>query len=242
MKKSFVLDTNVLLHNAAALGAFADNEVVIPIDVVEELDQFKTLSNELGRNARYVVRELDRLRTAGNPREGVPLEHTGGTVRVVLQPGSLEGTGLSPAITDNRIISVALELHRKGVHVVFVSKDMNARIKSDALGIRTEDFEQQKVDIDTLYSGWKEVRCPGDLIDSIHGHKSVPRGDIELLPNQFAVLRDEANPKHTALARCTPDGKLIMLLRNGDLRPMGVAARNMELSRTEQVKKSVRAS
>jgi PhoH-like ATPase len=228
MKKSFVLDTNVLLHNAAALEAFADNEVVIPIDVVEELDQFKTLSNELGRNARWVVRELDRLRTDGNLREGVPIKNTGGTVRVVLQPGSLEGTGLSPEITDNRIISVALELHRKGVHVVFVSKDMNARIKSDSLGIRTEDFEQQKVDIDTLYSGWKEVRCSGDVINDLYGHKSIPRNGIDLLPNQFTVLRDDSNPKHTAMARCTSDGKLIMLLRNGDLRPMGVAARNME--------------
>ena len=94
MKKSFVLDTNVLLHNPAAIESFADNEVVIPMDVIEELDRFKAQNNELGRNARQVIRMLDRLRGEGSLRDGVTLKETGGTVRVALEPGSLEGTGL----------------------------------------------------------------------------------------------------------------------------------------------------
>ncbi len=230
MKKSFVLDTNVLLHNATALEAFADNEVVIAIDVIEELDHFKAQNNELGRNARYAIRELDRLRLEGSLRQGVPMKASGGSVRVVLEPGSLEGTGLSPEVPDNRIIGVAYALMRKGQPVIFVSKDINARIKSDALGIKTMDFEKEKVDIDTLYTGWKEQRVRGDLIDQLYGHKALARDllGIELYPNQFAILRDENNPKHTAMSRCTPDGKSVMLLRNGENKPMGIGARNME--------------
>src|SRR5438067_11467109 len=82
--KHFVLDTNVLLHNPAALFLFADNEIHIPFDVIEELDKFKTNSDDLGRNARTVIRHLDRLREAGNLSEGVPVPETGGAVRVVL--------------------------------------------------------------------------------------------------------------------------------------------------------------
>lgn len=227
MKKSFVLDTNVLLHNAASMESFADNEVVIPIDVIEELDTFKTQNNELGRNARQVIRMLDHLRIKGNLRDGVPVGEAGGSVRVELKVGSLEGTGLSSSVADNRILSVAHELNKAGKPVIFVSKDINARIKSDSLGIRTMDFEKQKVDIEQLYSGWKELKASGDIIDDVHA-KKVVANTFGLLTNQCAVLRDEANPKHTALVRCIPEGKEIALLRNGDLHPMGISARNME--------------
>ena len=81
MRKSFVLDTNVLLHNPAALTAFADNEVVIPIQVIEELDQFKKGNDDLARNARTVIRTLDRLRARGRLSEGVPWDTTGGRSR-----------------------------------------------------------------------------------------------------------------------------------------------------------------
>ena len=228
MRKSFVLDTNVLLHNPAALESFADNEVVIPMDVIEELDNFKAENNEMGRNARQVIRKLDRLRTLGSLRDGVPIKETGGSVRVVLQPGSLDGTGLSPAVPDNRIISVAYELQTKGQKVVFVSKDINARIKSDALGIRTMDFEKQKVDFETLYAGWREVACAGDVVDALYGRRPISNGPFELIPNEFGVFRDEANPKHSALARAATDGKTVSVLRHGDAKPMGVSARNME--------------
>src|SRR6476646_9036240 len=82
--KHFVLDTNVLLHNPNALFMFAENEVIIPFDVIEELDKFKTGTDDLGRNARTVIRHLDRLRQAGNLSEGVKVPENGGIVRVVL--------------------------------------------------------------------------------------------------------------------------------------------------------------
>jgi len=228
MKKSFVLDTNVLLHNAGALGAFEDNEVVIPMDVIEELDKFKSENNELGRNARQVVRELDTLRTRGRLSEGVPMKETSGTLRVALQPGSLNGTGLSPNVPDNRIISVAYELHSNGKPVTFVSKDINARIKSDSLGIRTMDFEKQKVNFDELYTGWREVTCNADFMAKLSRPRGVPVGESGLLPNECALLTDEANPKHTRLGRCTADGKNLVALQYDNLQPMKISPRNME--------------
>jgi PhoH-like ATPase len=228
MKKSFVLDTNVLLHNPAAIESFADNEVVIPMDVIEELDRFKGQNNELGRNARQVIRTLDRLRSQGSLRDGVTLKETGGAVRVALEPGSLEDTGLRINVSDNRIVAVANAIKNSGRPVIFVSKDVNARIKSDALGIKTMDFEKEKVDFDTLYGGWREVSISGDTIDQLYARKLLPTDGFGLIPNEFGVLRDAANPKHTALARCAPDGKSISLLRYGEMKPMGVAARNME--------------
>src|ERR1700743_3093893 len=115
--KHFVLDTNGMLHNPSALFMFADNEVVIPFDVIEELDKFKTGNDDLGRNARTVIRHLDRLREAGNLAKGVAVPETGGLVRVILpQEQTLTG-GLFIDSPDNRIISIALMLQKQGKRV-----------------------------------------------------------------------------------------------------------------------------
>ena len=95
--KTFVVDTNVLLHNPNAIFMFADNEVVIPFDVIEELDKFKAGTDDLGRNARAVIRHLDRLRETGNLAEGVSIGTSGGHIRVILE----ESQKLSPGLTAN---------------------------------------------------------------------------------------------------------------------------------------------
>src|SRR6266480_1223531 len=170
-EKHFVLDTNVLLHNPAALFMFKDNEVVIPFDVIEELDKFKTNNDDLGRNARTVIRHLDRLREAGNLSEGVRVPETGGLVRVILEEDQKLCPGLTVNTPDNRIICTAFALHREGKRVVFISKDINARIKSDTLGITTEDFEAQKVDFEHLYTGWREMKAPAAMISRLYSEK-----------------------------------------------------------------------
>src|SRR6266403_1553381 len=95
--KTFVVDTNVLLHNPNAIFMFADNEVVIPFDVLEELDKFKTNTDDLGRNARTVIRHLDHLRALGNLSLGVPIAQTGGRLRVLLE----EDQKLCPGLNSN---------------------------------------------------------------------------------------------------------------------------------------------
>src|SRR5262245_59638391 len=171
--KHFVLDTNVLLHNPNALFMFADNEVVIPFDVIEELDKFKAGTDDLGRNARTVIRHLDQLRQKGNLSDGVAVEQTGGRVRVILEEDQKICPGLTANTPDNRIICTAKTLADDGKRVVFISKDINARIKSDALGLTTEDFEAQKVDFDKLYTGYREIDVPAAIIDELFRQKQV---------------------------------------------------------------------
>jgi PhoH-like ATPase len=199
--KHFVIDTNVLLHNPNALFMFDDNYVIIPFDVIEELDKFKVGSDDLGRNARTVIRHLDHLRSLGNLAEGVAVPQTGGHVRVVMEQDQKLCPGLSANTPDNRIICCALALRDQGNRVVFITKDINARIKSDALGLVTEDFEAQKVDFDRLYSGWRELTISHAQIDQLFSAKQLHLDAPNLVANEFLLLKDEQDPGHTALSR-----------------------------------------
>ncbi len=208
--KCFVLDTNVLLHTANAIESFADNNVILPMAVIEELDTFKTRSDEVGRNARQVTRALDSLRSRGNLREGVPNDH-GGLVRIVSSRLLHEETGLDVDNADNRIIKVAYALHKQGKTVIFISKDINARIKADALGLEAQDFEKQKVNFDEMYQGYREVLVPTQVVDDFYKLKSYVLENEVVLPNEFIILIDETNPKHTGIGKVQADGKLVHL-------------------------------
>lgn len=228
MTKSFVLDTNVLLHNAQALFSFADNEVVIPIDVLEELDHFKTENTDVGRNARATARELDRLRSKGNLAQGVQVEQTGGSVRIDMKSEVCPDTGLREDTADNRILSVAGRLKNEGRTVIFVSKDINARIKADALGIKAMDFEKQKVNFDELYAGWRTVKVPGTGVDAFYSNRQIALPDGDYHPNEFVLLTDETDEKHTALGRVSKQQDQLVGLNFPEAKPWGIAARNIE--------------
>ena len=226
--KHFVLDTNVLLHNPNALFMFADNEVVIPFDVIEELDKFKNGTDDLGRNARTVIRHLDRLREAGNLSDGVSVKETGGRVRVVLEEDQKLCPGLTANTPDNRIICCAYTLHRQGNRVVFISKDINARIKSDTLGITTEDFEAQKVDFDKLFTGWRELKVPASVIDELFAKKQVKLDVADLVANEFVLFRDEQDDSHTALARAKGEPGMVAPVRHRRGPVFGILPRNLQ--------------
>lgn len=235
--KHFVLDTNVLLHSPSCLLGFGANTVVIPVDVIEELDKFKGLNDELGRNARSVIRVLDRARVEGSLREGARINEDGGRIVVDLKPVFLIESGLRDDTPDNRIISVAYRLMRDGHDVTFISKDVNMRVKCDALGIPAEDFETDKVPAmdEGGYRGWRALECSAGDIDDLMERRqaTLPGLSQPLHPNEVLLLRDAHNPKHTALARprrgSTQNGHL-------ELRPfespsdaiMGISPRNLE--------------
>jgi PhoH-like ATPase len=225
--KHFVLDTNVLLHNPNALFMFKDNEVVIPFDVIEELDKFKSNTDDLGRNARSAIRHLDRLRQAGNLSEGVPIDRTGGRLRVILEEDQKLCPGLTINTPDNRIICCAFGLQQEGKRVVFISKDINARIKSDALGIVTEDFEAQKVDFEHLYTGWREMAVAGEAIDRLFREKQLEVAGQDLLANEYVLLKDERDPSHTAIGRYRGDG-LVLPVRPRRGPVFGIMPRNLQ--------------
>ncbi len=202
MKKVFVLDTNVLLHDPAAMLRFQDNDVVLPITIIEELDRFKKQAETTGRNARQASRTLDELRQKGHLIQGIPI-NGGGSLRVALcdrktlqeLPPELEGDR-----GDNAILAVALEMKRQcDVPVVLVSKDTNLRIKADALGLVAEDYETDRVDIQELYTGMTEVMVRADQMDELFQQGEISL-EGEFFPNQALTLIDVTSPDHTALA------------------------------------------
>lgn len=226
-KKYFVLDTNVLLHNAQAINSFADNAVVLPIYVLEELDRFKARNDELGRNARLVIRTLDRYRSKGPLSDGAPND-SGGVVLVPLSPPKdLRLSGLENR-ADNRIIGTAYRLHEEGREVIFVTKDINARIKAAALGLTSVDFEKQKVSIEELYSGWKEIQTDGKAVDRFYSQRHLDFDVENLFPNQFVLLKDGANEKHTALARVRKEQGRLTALSTSSEHVWNISPRNMQ--------------
>ncbi len=230
MKKQFVLDTNVLLHTSDCINSFGDNEVILPIEVIEELDRFKRHADEKGRNARQVIRSLDKLRVKGKLGEGVPLEN-GGILKIFIYQDVQDTLKeLSSDIVDNRIIRTAYYLKKNGGNrVIFVSKDINARIKADALGLEVMDFEKQKINFDEVYSGWYSIQLSSKEIDRFYENRVLPAcSEWELHHNQFVRLEDESNPKHSALGKYLAPMEKIVPLFHRKTQPWGIQARNME--------------
>ena len=229
MGKIFVLDTNVLLHNSAALTSFTDNQVVLPIEVIEELDEFKKDNDEKGRNAREAIRRLDNFRRKGKLRDGVATEG-GGLIKIMTNVdfSKAKELGLSSNIVDNRILMTAYVLQKEDQKVIFVSKDINARVKADVIGLRAMDFEKEKIDFDRLYAGWKELKLPKQDIDKFYAKGALETESKNFEPNEFALLVDAQNPKHTAIARYDHKKSRLEPIRFGGKEIWGVNARNKE--------------
>jgi PhoH-like ATPase len=201
--KTFVIDTNVLIHRPDAILSFRDNEVVIPLWVLEELDHLKTYSDERGRNARQAIRFLDEAGKKGSLSEGVKIEN-GSVLRVGLSYSKDIPAGMIEDKPDNKIIMTAYALQTQGKTVFFVSKDINARVKATALGIKAVDYEKQKVNIDKLYSGFTEIDITPENLRSLREmrrlewHEAYP-------PNHYVIFNDRAH-NDSALSRFNPVG------------------------------------
>jgi PhoH-like ATPase len=230
MKKIFVLDTNVLLHDPRAIFSFEENDVTIPIVVIEELDKFKKGIDEIGRNARQVSRILDDFRQKGKLSQGVPLEG-GGSLRVELNHQSPQylPNELIATKADNRILATALNLKHDDLPVVLVTKDTNLRIKADALGLRAEDYESDTITITELYSGETELLVEPGAIDAFYAKgEFTPPVDTTHYPNQFVLLKNNANPSQTALARFNQQKHAMVPVTNTKHGVWGINAKNKQ--------------
>jgi PhoH-like ATPase len=229
MKKLFVLDTNVLLHDPRAINSFQDNDVVIPIVVIEELDKFKKGVDEIGRNARQVSRILDEYRQKGNLSQGVRLD-CGGELRVELNHQSPQHlpSELIATKADNRILATALNLKHDNLPVILVTKDTNLRIKADAVGLRAEDYESDTIMIDELYSGEMELAVEPGAIEEFYAKGELPAADPKPHPNQFALIKNIANPSQTALARYSQQKQALVPVLSVKHGVWGITARNKQ--------------
>jgi len=231
MRKNFILDTNVLLHDPYAFDAFEDNNVIIPIYVIEEIDTFKKQQDELGRNARTVSREIDRYRREGSLSAGVALRG-GGVLRILFAPVS-SGIPLhlrSNHQKDDLILAVALRIKNseRDIPAVFVTMDTNLRIRADALGIAAQDYEKGHVRHQEVYTGHEELFVPADLMDRLHREGSVELPSADLVANQYLTLKNETNPGHTAIARVLGTGEGLAPVRPPDRPIWGIKPRNRE--------------
>jgi PhoH-like ATPase len=200
MAKNFVLDTNVLLHNPASLFSFADNTVVIPFTVIEELDHFKSVSDKKGMHARQVLREIDSLIKKGALNKGAKMSN-GGKMRIVFAPEKMEMPDMETDLMDNKILSVALEIQKDGETVFFISKDVNARIKAYALGLKTQDYEKQKVEYTNLFKGWRNIETTDEQLSELYSNGFFEPKGITLFENEYAAVTVKDSKDKPALCK-----------------------------------------
>lgn len=188
-KKTFVIDTNVLLYDPESMHQFPGNDVVIPLTVLEELDAMKRLPNELGKNSRAVIRYLDTLKDLGqgNLHIGVKIPNES-QIRIQLDIKSDYQHNFSLAINDNRIIMAAYLLQEKGEAVVFVSKDIASRLKAEAVGLEAEDYERLKFSYDHLHKGLTHIELPKHDIDLFYKDGTISYQADSLNNNEYCVM------------------------------------------------------
>jgi PhoH-like ATPase len=234
MQKAFVLDTNVLVHDSESVFQFADNKVIIPMSVIEELDDIKKYRDHIGYNARRAARNIDELRKKGNLLTGVEINEKGLLKVIPEKAGGEWPAGLNKHKKDNLIIKVACDLSETEKKVIFVSKDLNARIKADVLGIEVQNYEKEKVEFKAFAKGWVELSLEPGLIDKFYKEKKLnldeikASSDLQLFPNCYFLLKDSASQNKSAIGKYAHKSGEILPLKY-DLKPVwGINALNLE--------------
>ena len=225
--KYFVLDTNVLLHNPESLYAFDEHNVVIPLVVIEELDRFKSSSDKKGKHARSVLRSIDRMVQKGALlNKGAKLKN-GGRLIVTLETGKAI-PNIDSTLNDNKILALALELQNQGKRVFFISKDLNARIKSEVLGISANDFDKERIEYQNLHKGWRELTLPSKEFQLFaKEHISPVHIEWGLLPNECLCVKNADDPKQTLIAKRNPIDNVIFQIKDQQ-EVMGIHPVNLE--------------
>jgi PhoH-like ATPase len=229
-----IIDTNVFLSDPKALFSFPNEVLVIPISVIEEIDEFKKGLNELGRNAREVLRKIDKLRKRGKISAtdalGIELNNKGRLI-IELNHISEVPAGLSPDKVDNRLLAVGLAYRKQHpkAEVTLISKDANLRIKADAMGLLAVDYESSNTKTpDNFYKGYQEIIMPdADIKEFLKRKRLDFLNEQGLQPNEYALISSSENENLNAVARFdAKSNQLVELLSAGDV--FGLEALNTE--------------
>jgi PhoH-like ATPase len=232
--KIFILDTNVLLHDHKCLYNFQDNDVIIPIVVLEELDKFKKGSDQINFQAREFVRIMDKLAGEKLFTDGVPLGKDKGKLFIATGKPfpQVMKESFSEQTPDHRILAIALHVNEKFKDrtVILISKDINLRMKAKSLGLKSEDYENDKVkNIEILHKG-VETYDNFDLvtIDNLYKNGAVTRADFPMdeshtPANQYFILR---NGNKSVLVWCDPFNNVIRRIEKNNA--FGIEPRNAE--------------
>jgi len=236
--KIYVLDTSVCLTEASCLYKFEDNDIVIPLKVLEEIDNHKKRQDAVGLTARKIIKIFDSLRDKGNLQEGVELNEVHATtLRVTSGNSKLLPKDLDPAIADNIIISTALleNNNHPGKEIIMVSRDINMRVICDSLKIKSEDYTSDKVldDNSSLYDGSTSILVDDEIVDRFYLGEDIFTEcldiNVQLFPNQLVMLVSSANEKKSALTRFVSPRHPLKMLHAIDKKGLwGVRHRNKE--------------
>ena len=207
-KKTYVIDTSVFLSDANALYRFKNNDIVIPIKVLEEIDKHKKRQDSVGFNARLIIKHLDELRGKGSLHKGLRLGKGLGILRVAKASSDLP-KDLDFNVPDHQILSVAVHESKENERrkVIVVSRDINMRVIADSLGLISEDYETNSIveDKDKVYEGFAEVLVDDEFIERFYDHEEMVLEESmvkeKLYPNQFLLLISSSNPKKSAICR-----------------------------------------
>ncbi|MDI6757760.1 MAG: PhoH family protein [Endomicrobiia bacterium] len=224
--KTFVLDTNVLIHDPDAFLFFKNSEIIIPITVIEELDGLKRATDERGRAARAISRNLNALRNGGRLSDGVKLKN-GSVLKIVLGAQSEKHLPFAASLADNRILSIVLDVQsqKKDEKVVFITKDINLRIKAEVLGIDAQDYEKEKVSVEDLYNGWREMEVADSDVDAFYAGKKMT-APSDFLANECVVLKGK-NSGSSAIAKYNFREKSLRPLFHQNASPWGLKPLNV---------------
>jgi PhoH-like ATPase len=227
MRKNYILDANILIHDPHSIFQFADNTVIIPVGVIGEIDRFKKENTDRGYNARKVVRLLDSLRTSHSLAQGVELEG-GGRLIVYCEPDRVLSGSDGPADLEILRVSQAIKQSEPAVPVIIVTKDINLRIRADAAGLRAEDYTSDSVQLSELYSGQSEHVVEADLLRVFKDSRSLSARDWNLSPNEYVLLKSNNGDAGSALGRADLEAQNVVPLHEADDSLWGIKPRNKE--------------
>ncbi|HSH93090.1 MAG TPA: PhoH family protein [Roseimicrobium sp.] len=229
--KNYVLDTNVLLHDPHSVLNFKDNNVLIPIEVIEEIDRFKRESSELGQNARAISRMFDGFRGKGRLSEGVDLSN-GGRLKIIFHDkNDVVAANYTSLSVDSRIVQQALVVQNQSPNIptILVTKDINLRIKADTLGLAAEDYETDRVQLKDLYTGMREKTISPEKMAQFRSNEEyILDPGQTYFPSEYYTLVEEGNPKRTALTRVDPTGTKLLPIIDCREGVWGIKPRNRE--------------
>jgi len=233
-KKIYVLDTSVYLTNAECIYAFKNNDIHVPLKVFEEIDKHKKRQDAVGAQARKIIRIWDDLRTTGSLDKGVRIRKGLGIIKSISASGILPEdlpTDLDSKVADHLIIATAIKAQRESDRkVILVSRDINMRVIADAVGLTSEDFQNNQV-VDTsenIFTGYTTVLVDDQVIDRFYERQSVYLDTPGLFSNQYVMLVSSANEKKTALGRYINKATPLRQLITSKQQVWGIKPRNKE--------------
>ena len=233
-KKIYVLDTSVYLTNAECIYAFENNDIHVPLKVFEEIDKHKKRQDAVGAQARKIIRIWDELRSRGSIDKGVRIRKGLGIIK------SISAAGITPedlpvdldtTIPDHLIIATALKAQRESDRkVILVSRDINMRVIADAVGLTSEDFQNNQIvdNSESIFEGYSTVLVDDQIIDQFYERKDVYLEEAGLHPNQYLMLVSNANEKKSALARYFNAATPLRQLLTSKQKVWGIKPRNKE--------------